>query len=92
MTTNNLWNKSIAIKIANKVGIKKLSKLHWQIIYFIRDYNASFNTLPTYRIIMNYISSNTNIQNINTEFIYKLFPRGLGAQGFKIAGFDNKCI
>lgn len=87
------WDKTIAKKIATQEGIKKLSYIHWKIIYFIRDYYASFNTLPTYRIIIDYISSHTN-KNINTAFIYKLFPKGLGPQGFKIAGFSNynRCI
>jgi len=41
------WNEAVAIIIANRNGIEKLTANHWKIIHALREHYARFGVAPT---------------------------------------------
>ena len=41
------WNEGVAIIIANRNGIEKLTANHWKIIHALREHYARFGVAPT---------------------------------------------
>lgn len=40
------WNEDVALELAQRVGIDKLSDEHWQAIFALRDYHKEFGVAP----------------------------------------------
>lgn len=82
------WNIKIAEEIAKKENIH-LSSDHWRIIIFIRDFYLKFNMTPSMRILIKSIQKQINCTNINSVYLFKLFPKGPAKQASKIAGIPK---
>ncbi|CUR53731.1 Sulfurtransferase TusE [Serratia symbiotica] len=87
------WNENLAIKLANKEGII-LTDIHWELIFFIRNFYKKFNTSPTMRMLVKSIEEKYGKKIGNTRYLYYLFPKGPAKQATKIAGLPKpvKCI
>ncbi len=55
MKDASLWNESIAELIAQKEEIE-LSDDHWQVISYVRKFYDEFNTSPSIRPLVKYLS------------------------------------
>jgi len=40
------WDKTLASQFAKNEGISQLTKEHWQVIHYIRDYYNRLNAMP----------------------------------------------
>ncbi len=89
MKNKVFWDKNLAIKIANKKGII-LSKIHWKIIYFYRNFYFKNKLLPNIKILLFYLNKNKN--KYNSIYLFKLFPKGLIKQILDICGLSNKIV
>ncbi len=80
------WNKSIAISIASKYGIK-LNYIHWKIIYYFRFFYFKNGNIPNIRNLIIFLNKNVYFNNYKFDslFLYKLFPGGLIKQVTSIA-------
>nr|WP_281264072.1 TusE/DsrC/DsvC family sulfur relay protein [Candidatus Westeberhardia cardiocondylae] len=92
---NNIfdWNKNIAIEIANCEGIT-LSEEHWKIINFFRSFYFHFNTLPSFRILVNKMLKEFENKKCNSCYLFYLFPGGPMKQAVKISGLpkQERCL
>ncbi|WP_343192501.1 TusE/DsrC/DsvC family sulfur relay protein [Buchnera aphidicola (Taiwanaphis decaspermi)] len=84
----NIWNKSLAKKIAFFEKIK-MKKQHWEIIYLVRNFYLSFGISPSIRIIMKILKKNNKYSKIDSSYLFKLFPKGPALQANKIAGLPK---
>lgn len=87
------WNKKIALTIAKEEKII-ITKNHWKIIFFMRNFYLNFNIYPSMRILNKEIKTLINKKNINSIYLFNLFPGGPLTQGAKIAGLPQttKCL
>lgn len=87
------WNTEIAKIIAKKENIN-LHSDHWKIIIFIRNFYLKFKLTPSMRMLIKSIKNNMNHSEINSIYLFKLFPKGPARQASKIAGIPrpNKCL
>ncbi|WP_343153456.1 TusE/DsrC/DsvC family sulfur relay protein [Buchnera aphidicola (Mindarus keteleerifoliae)] len=86
------WNKEIAINIATKESIK-ITKKHWEIIFFIRKFYLKYKITPSIRMLIKTINKKKKI-NIDSQYLFILFPKGPAKQASKIAGIpkSNNCL
>lgn len=90
---STLWSDSLAAKIAEIEDVT-LSDQHWQVIYFVRDFYEQFNTSPAIRALVKAMQNKYGKEQINSRYLYKLFPDGPAKQATKIAGLPKpaRCI
>lgn len=82
------WNSHLADFMAKKEGIE-LSKDHWEVIDFLREFYFSYGLSPMVKIIMKHIEEDVSKDKANKEFLYSLFPKGPARQGSRIAGLPE---
>lgn len=89
----NDWNKEIALIIAKEENII-ITKNHWKIILFIRNFYLNFNIIPSMRILNKEITKIMNKKEVSSIYLLDLFPEGPLIQGTKIAGLPQttKCL
>ncbi len=87
------WNNEVAIAIATAENIK-LTDVHWEIIYFLRNFYAEFKTVPPVRTLLKEIEKKFGAEKGNSIYLHQLFPGGPAKQGCKIAGLPKpvRCI
>jgi len=87
------WNETVAYALAEMNAIT-LTKAHWEIIYFIRDYYRKFNHLPNSRIFTKAIHNTLGKDKGNSRYLYRLFPDGPLKYACKIGGLPKptSCI
>ncbi|BGI51182.1 MAG: sulfurtransferase TusE [Arsenophonus endosymbiont of Ceratovacuna japonica] len=87
------WHESMVFLLAKQENII-LTKQHWEIIYFIREFYLEFNTSPSMRMLTKVISKKYGKNIGNSFYLYNLFPKGPAKQATKLAGLPKpiKCI
>ncbi len=87
------WNESIAQIIANLEGIE-LSDDHWQVIHYVRQFYGEYNTSPSIRPLVKYLTKVLPPEKTGSLYLQILFPEGPAKQATKIAGLPKpaKCI
>ncbi len=87
------WNEQVAVAIATLDNIV-LTSVHWEIIYFLRNFYQEFQTTPPIRILVKEIEKKYGAEKGNSVYLHQLFPGGPAKQGCKIAGLPKpvKCI
>ncbi|MCP4987291.1 MAG: TusE/DsrC/DsvC family sulfur relay protein [Colwellia sp.] len=90
---HSLWNKKLAIVIAQHDGIE-LSEAHWEVINFVRQFYLTYNTSPAIRALTKAMKSEFGEKKANSRYLYKLFPEGPAKQATKYAGLPKpaRCI
>ncbi|MBK4765097.1 MAG: TusE/DsrC/DsvC family sulfur relay protein [Pantoea sp. Brub] len=87
----NCWNEKLAIQIAKTENII-ITKEHWKIIYFMRNFYLKFNILPTVRMLAKYMAEEHGKKIGNSCYLFVLFPKGPMQQATKIAGLPKSTI
>jgi tRNA 2-thiouridine synthesizing protein E len=82
------WNKEVGLRLAqlNKIT---LTKAHWEIILFIRQYYQQFKHLPNARMFSKAIAKQLGISKGNSRYLHQLFPAGPLKYACKIAGLPK---
>jgi TusE/DsrC/DsvC family sulfur relay protein len=78
------WSEQIAQELAGEEGIN-LSKEHWDVINFLRDYYQRCGPCPNGRTVLGLLEDNFAQQG-GKKYLYHLFPKGPVVQACKIAG------
>lgn len=75
------WTAEVAVQVAQKESIEKLTEAHWVIINFVRGYYLDYQIPPMEKIIVKYISLQQNLVGeckgdrvVSKELLYRLFP------------------
>ncbi len=77
-----LWNKDIALALANSDGVTELTEAHWKIINYIRDHYHQAGIAPMVRRIC-------KDTGCSLRQIYELFPSGPAKGACKVAGLPK---
>lgn len=78
----NVWNRDIAVIIAQEEGIDELTEAHWAVIDFCRQSQTENGAAPTLRAI-------TQGTGISTKELFKLYPKGPAKKVAKISGLGK---
>ena len=84
----NDWTETVAIEIALLNNIE-MTSLHWEIIFFIRQYYQDFKHLPNARVFTKAIKKAFGEEKGNSRYLHKLFPQGPLKYACKIAGIPK---
>ncbi|MCK5729095.1 MAG: TusE/DsrC/DsvC family sulfur relay protein [Methylococcales bacterium] len=82
------WTKEVAIFLAGENHLQ-LSPLHWEIIFFIRQYYNDYQHLPNARVFTKAIAKKLGVEKGNSRYLHKLFPQGPLKYACKIAGLPK---
>lgn len=82
MTNQEEWTKEIAIALAKQEGFSQLTREHWNIIEFSREYSKKFGSSPALRAI-------TAGVGITTKELFTLFPKGPARKIARISGLGR---
>jgi tRNA 2-thiouridine synthesizing protein E len=88
------WNHDIAQCLAEKEGLV-LSKEHWAVILFLREYYAQHEKAPNTRTLVNYLGLILNDESKGTSlYLHQLFPQSPIKLASKIAGLPEpaRCL
>jgi len=73
------WNETIAKYIARIDNIETMTKDHWKVVLYIRDFYLRFGVAPPLKLICKH--TRMDLKRINA-----LFPSGIAEGACKIAG------
>ena len=76
------WDESVAVALAEEIGIDPLTERHWEVINFCRSDFQVKGDAPTLRRI-------TKEAGVPTKELYKLFPKGPAKKAAMIAGLGK---
>jgi tRNA 2-thiouridine synthesizing protein E len=79
---SDLWNEDVAKDFATTDNISELTKDHWNIINYIRNYYESYGIAPMIRKVC-------KETGFNLDQIYGLFPSGPAKGACKVAGLPK---
>ncbi|WP_428355988.1 TusE/DsrC/DsvC family sulfur relay protein [Methyloprofundus sp.] len=82
------WNEALAVRLASIESIE-LSKEHWEILYFIRQFYLDYKYLPNARVFSKAIKHKLGAEKANSRYLLKLFPPGPLKFSCKIAGLPK---
>ncbi|MBT0726916.1 sulfurtransferase TusE [Rosenbergiella australiborealis] len=87
------WNEALAKCIAQQEQIT-LTPEHWEVVHFVRDFYAEFNTSPAIRMLVKAMAKKFGEEKGNSRYLFRLFPEGPAKQATKIAGLPKpaKCL
>lgn len=87
------WNEKVALAIAEKENIV-LTDLHWEVIYFVREFYQEYNTSPAIRMLVKAMAQKFGEEKGNSRYLQRLFPDGVAKQATKLAGLPRpaKCL
>ncbi|WP_394191109.1 TusE/DsrC/DsvC family sulfur relay protein [Pseudoalteromonas atlantica] len=90
---HQLWTPELAPILAEQESID-LTKQHWEVINFVRDFYLEYNTSPAIRMLVKAMAKALGEDKGNSIYLYKLFPKGPAKQATKIAGLPKpaRCI
>lgn len=84
----NLWNPDIAELIAKREQVA-LSKDHWEILHYIRQFYFEYGVSPMVRLLIRHMKEVLGPEKSNRNYLYALFPQGPSRQGCRIAGLPE---
>ncbi len=84
------WSKELAEFMAKKDGLE-LTKEHWALIDFIKDYFAKNGQAPSIRNVAKKVAEVCNLPNVRAgnKHLYVLFPQGPALQLVRYAGLSK---
>ena len=82
------WNEVLAELMAKQEGIA-LTKEHWEVMNFMRQFYFSYGITPMVRLLMKKLNEEPSASKFSNEYMYKLFPGGPSRQGSRIAGLPE---
>ena len=88
LTDWQAWQPGMAEQMAQADGMT-LTKEHWDIINFLRDYFIKFQIAPMIKILVKEIGKVMGPEKGNTKYLYQLFPAGPAKQACRYAGLPK---
>lgn len=87
------WNMDVAHAIADSEKIS-LTDEHWEIINFLRNFYAEYQSTPPIRSLVKQIEKKFGAEKGTSVYLHLLFPGGPAKQACKIAGLPKpvRCI
>lgn len=82
------WNEEVANKIAKNEKLR-LSKDHWHVIYFLRNFYQQYHKTPLIRMLVSHLAIQLGSEKGNSTYLNKLFPKGILKQTSKLAGLPR---
>ena len=82
------WNAHLAKRMADREGIF-LSKQHWEVLNFLREFYFTYGVTPMVKILMKYMAEDFGPERASKAYLYHLFPKGPSRQGSRIAGLPE---
>ncbi len=82
------WTPGIAQAMA-KADACELTENHWEVINFLREYYALYETAPAIRILTKQIGQKLGTDKGNSHYLHELFPDGPAKQACKYAGLPK---
>jgi len=80
------WNEAAAAEIARLAGVE-LTPVHWEVIWFMRDYLAGHGVAADARFVFRFLESRAGSNGkTGRALFFELFPYGYTGQACKIAG------
>lgn len=76
------WDDGVAALMATTEGITEMTREHWAVVHYIREYWEANDTAPMIRKLCQATS-------LNLRTIYKLFPSGPAKGACKVAGLPK---
>ena len=88
-----VWQKDLAQVMAKNDGFA-LTKAHWEVIDFVRQFYLTYNTSPAIRALTKAMKAEFGEEKANSRYLYRLFPEGPAKQATKYAGLPKpaRCI
>ena len=87
LANSDNWDEQVAIALAKTDGIE-LSKDHWQVIYAVRDIYEITGETPPMRLLIKELNKRIETE-INSRFLYRLYPEGPVRLASKHAGLPK---
>ncbi len=89
LTDPETWTKAFAAYAAAQEGIT-LTDRHWQVIAFMRDYQAEHGIAADARFVLKYLAEQGDKDKSGArKELYDLFPYGYVRQACKMAGMKQ---
>ncbi len=87
------WSEALAEHIAQVEGIE-LSPAHWQVIHFVRNFHAQYDTTPAIRALVKALKEQFGEEVGNSRHLQRLLPQGPAKMASKLAGLKKpaKCL
>lgn len=82
------WREEVATKIAQNEKLK-LSKDHWHVIYFLRNFYQQHQKTPLIRVLVSQLAIQLSPEKGSSINLNKLFPKGILKQASKLAGLPR---
>lgn len=79
------WSEDAARWLAQQDGLT-LGDAHWEIINLIRAHYQTYNISPVRKLLKKEISKQLDVAKAEDAYLNDLFPKGLLAQGSRLAG------
>lgn len=87
LTDKSLWNRKIAVQLAQTDDID-LTDDHWQVIVAVREIHDLVGETPPMRLLIKELRKRLD-QEINSRFLYRLYPDGPVRLASKHAGLPK---
>ena len=85
------WTVDVCRKMAQRDGIT-LTQAHWEILDIMRQYYATYNIAPIYKLLKKEIAEKLSPQKADDAYLNSLFPGGVLAQGIRLAGIPKPML
>ena len=80
------WSAEFARALARREGLE-LTPAHWQVIEFLRDYEAEHGVQPQVRVMIKVFTERWGAERGSNMHLHEMFPRGRPQkQGNRLAG------
>ncbi|MEF9437659.1 MAG: TusE/DsrC/DsvC family sulfur relay protein, partial [Candidatus Mariimomonas ferrooxydans] len=66
-----------------------LTKEHWDVIRFLREYFTKYQIAPMIKILTKEIAKTMGAEKGNTKYLYELYPAGPAKQACRYAGLPK---
>lgn len=79
------WRPAIALAMA-RLDARELSRDHWWLIEFVRDYHHTYGTPPLMRIVVTAFRQHKADAALSSRALYRLFPDNPVRQACRYGG------
>lgn len=84
------WSENVAQYLATTVGIDDMTKEHWDVVNFLKDYYAEYKIAPMIKILTKAMAEKMGKDKKEvSKYLYELFPGGPAKDACKIAGLPK---
>jgi tRNA 2-thiouridine synthesizing protein E len=90
LTNPDDWSKDVALHLAKSVGIGDLTRDHWDVVNFLKDYYSEYQVAPMIKILTKAMADKMGKDKKEvSKYLYELFPAGPAKDACKIAGLPK---